>query len=119
MEDKRTSLNEAKRLAEDADNKKRTETRDKAIKAISAKLPQVVTFKFDEKNNIVEKTGNDADDKKEQPPAANDDEEEITGKKLSTMDAFAADLSLRESSRILVDWINLSGGNNGTATAQK
>jgi carboxyl-terminal processing protease len=107
MEDKRTSLNESKRLAEDAENKKRVEERDKAIKAISAKLPQVVTFSFDDKNNIIEKIGNDADDKKDQDDV-NSSDEETSGKKLSTMDAFAADLSLRETSRILTEWINLS-----------
>ncbi|MDR2462949.1 MAG: carboxy terminal-processing peptidase, partial [Verrucomicrobiales bacterium] len=110
LKDKRTSLNEARRIAEDADNKKRTEERNQTIKAIAAKLPPIVTFSFDDKNNIVEKTGNDADDKKEQTDADNDsDDEDTPAKKYSTMDAFAADMSLRETSRILADWIGLSG----------
>ncbi|MDR1145053.1 MAG: carboxy terminal-processing peptidase [Verrucomicrobiales bacterium] len=116
LEDKRASLNETKRVAEDAENKKRTEERDQAIKAISAKLPPVVTFSFDDKNSIAEKIGNDADDEKK-PADPGDGDEEPADKKLTTMDAFAADLSLRESARILAEWLNLPGG--GAVTAKK
>jgi carboxyl-terminal processing protease len=119
MEDKRISLNEAKRVAEDADNKKRTDDREKEIKAISAKLPPVITFSFDDKNQIIEKSGNDGDTKDQAAGLGNDpNDDDLPGnKKQSTMDAFAADLSLRETGRILTEWINLSG--SGPATAQK
>ncbi|MDR1192470.1 MAG: carboxy terminal-processing peptidase [Verrucomicrobiales bacterium] len=113
QEDKRSSLNEVKRVAEAADEKKRNDERTQTIKAIAAKLPLIVTLSFDDKNNIVEKIGNEADDKKDLVADSDGDtdaEDDSAGnnKKLTVMDNFAADLTLRETARILADWINLS-----------
>jgi carboxyl-terminal processing protease len=106
LEDKKVSLNEQERKEEKNQDKKRIEDRKQTIKALSKNSPSILNITFDNlegsteapkvigmKARLMEEDSENEDGKKE---------EEAT-----PAESFAADLHLRETLRILTDFIGL------------
>jgi len=115
MEEKKISLNENVRVAENADDKRRLEEHKKWVKALSTKLPDVLSISFNNKGNLVEELASQEKPKEPVATAAEDEDGEQPAKS-SAAETYAADLHLRETLRIMTDWLEM--GDKKPMTAQ-
>ncbi|MDD5262067.1 MAG: carboxy terminal-processing peptidase [Methylacidiphilales bacterium] len=116
MEDRRVSLNITQRETEAAEDKQRKDEREKILKAMSAKLPDILSISFDNKKGLVEQLASQEKPKPKPAPDTSGDDEGTDIPKLTTSESYAADLHLRESLRIFGDWLKLLD-KKGTMTA--